>query len=262
VNLEDPTIEAVSDVLQSRMREPGGFSYMAAVSLAAHLVAVGSVLAAPTRWIARESPAPRLVMTISLGGAPGPRAGGLTMTGGRPVQSVGVPEPRRAEPAPAPRAQMTVPVPDARARATTQSSRGAERSAGRTPTRGAEERPGSAMAETGGRGMGFGLSTGGGGTGGYLDVGNFCCPDYLVAMLQLIQRNWNPRQEVPGEVQLRFTILRDGSITGVEVEQSSRYAALDLAAQRALLTTSRLPALPQAFDDDHLTVHLRFQYQR
>jgi TonB family protein len=244
------------------MREPRGFSYMAAVSVAAHIGAIGVVLAAPTNWMAREAPAPRTVMTISLGGAPGPRAGGLAMTGGRPVQSVGPVEPRRAAVAPAPKApQMTLPVPDSKARAKP-AARNSEGSSGRAPTRGAEERPGSAIAETGGRGMGFGLSTGGGGTGGYLDVGNFCCPDYLVAMLQLIQQNWNPRQEVPGEVQLRFTILRDGSVSDVEIEQSSRYAALDLAAQRALLTTRRLPPLPPAFDDDHLTVHLRFQYQR
>ena len=50
---------------------------------------------------------------------------------------------------------------------------------------------GSAVAETGARGVGFGLTTGGGGTGGYLDVGNFCCPEYLTTMLQLIQRNWS-----------------------------------------------------------------------
>jgi TonB family protein len=80
--------------------------------------------------------------------------------------------------------------------------------------------------------------------------------------LRLIQQNWNAKQEVPGEVQVRFTILRDGVITSVEVEQSSRYAGLDLAAQRALLLTRRLPDLPSAFGDDHLTVHLRFQYQR
>jgi TonB family protein len=258
-------IEAVSDVLQGRAREPGGFSYMAGLSVAVHAVAVCLVLVMPAQWVARENPAaPRTVMTVSLGGAPGPRAGGLTMTGGRPIQEVAEPTAtRRPEVAPAPKApQMTLPSPDAKARSTPAPRTAPDAARGRTPTRGAEERPGSAVADTGGRGMGFGLSTGGGGTGGYLEVGNFCCPEYLVTMLQLVQQNWNARQEVPGEVQVKFTILRDGAITSVEVEQSSRYAALDLAAQRALLLTRRLPVLPAAFADDHLTVHLRFQYQR
>jgi len=110
--------------------------------------------------------------------------------------------------------------------------------------------------------MGFGLSTGGGGTGGYLDVGNFCCPEYLSTMLQLIQRNWNSKQEVSGEALLKFTIQRDGRFTGIEVERSSGYAALDLSAQRALLLTREVPPLPVAFTENQLTVHLNFQYQR
>ena len=37
---------------------------------------------------------------------------------------------------------------------------------GRTPTKGDQTRPGTALADTGVRGQGFGLSTGGGTTGG------------------------------------------------------------------------------------------------
>ena len=114
------------------------------------------------------------------------------------------------------------------------------------------------------QGLGFGgLSTGGGtGAGGYLDVANFCCPDYLVTMLQLVQSNWMARQEVSGETLVEFRIQRDGRLTDIELEKSSGYAALDLTAQRALFMTQRLPPLPSAFPDDHLTVHLRFPYQR
>ena len=258
-------IAAVSDILQSRMREPGGFSRMTLVSLGVHGAAVVLLALMPRTWVAREVPSPpRTVMTISLGGAPGPRAGGLTMTGGRPVQQVGEPaDSRRAQAAPAPKAPaMTLPVPDPKARTTPPARSATSQARGRGAATGAEERAGSAAAETGARGMGFGLSTGGGGTGGYLDVGNFCCPDYLVTMLQLVQRNWDAKQEVPGEALVRFVIRRDGTITDVEVEESSRYAGLDLAARRALLLTGRLPPLPAAFDEDRLTVHLRFQYQR
>ena len=44
---------------------------------------------------------------------------------------------------------------------------------------------GTAVAETGAQGQGFGLSSGGGGDGGYLDVANFCCPEYLATMRRL-----------------------------------------------------------------------------
>jgi len=114
------------------------------------------------------------------------------------------------------------------------------------------------------RGMGFGgLSTGGGmGAGSYLDVKNFCCPDYLVTMLQLIQSRWDARQQVSGEAVVVFRIQRDGRLTDIELERSSGFPALDLTSQRALFLTQRVPPLPSAFPDDHLTVHLRFEYRR
>jgi TonB family protein len=132
----------------------------------------------------------------------------------------------------------------------------------RTPSQGAEPQTGSATADTGAKGMGFGLTTGGGGTGGYLDVGNFCCPEYLTTMLSLIQRNWNSQQQVAGQTVVKFTIQRDGRITDVEVERPSGYFALDQTAQRALLMTRQLPPLPAQFTEPQLTVHLIFRYER
>src|ERR687888_350689 len=56
---------------------------------------------------------------------------------------------------------------------------------GRTPTKGPQTRFGSTVAETGTRGQGFGLSSGGGpGSGSTLDVADFCCPDYLMLMIE------------------------------------------------------------------------------
>jgi TonB family protein len=81
-------------------------------------------------------------------------------------------------------------------------------------------------------------------------------------MLQFVQRNWDKRQGIAGETQLKFLIQRDGRITGIELERSSGYAPLDLSAQRALFMTQRVQPLPAAFPDDHLTIHLRFEYQR
>ena len=122
---------------------------------------------------------------------------------------------------------------------------------------------GDARVETGLKTTGFGLSMGGGGgTSGYLDVQNFCCPDYLATMIQLIQKNWNGRQNTPGATLMKFTIQRDGRLTDVELERSSGYFALDQTAQRSLLVTRQLPPLPGAFPEPTLTVHLTFQYER
>jgi TonB family protein len=132
----------------------------------------------------------------------------------------------------------------------------------RTPTKGAQIEAGSTVAQTAGKGQGFGLTAGGGGTGGYLDVSDFCCPEYLAMMLELIQRNWSSRQGTDGTTLMRFVIERDGSLTGIQVERSSGNSALDYYSLRALTLTGRLPPLPGAYTGDRLPVHLYFGYTR
>ncbi|MGH7335976.1 MAG: hypothetical protein ACREI7_00235, partial [Myxococcota bacterium] len=78
-------IEAVSDVIAARSRAPEGLSKMVAVSVAVHVAALAALLLAPAPDFTDE--VPRTVMTISLGGAPGPRSGGMTPIGGRAVQA-------------------------------------------------------------------------------------------------------------------------------------------------------------------------------
>jgi TonB family protein len=237
---------------------------MVGFSVVLHAVTVAALVFAPAPWRTGTGPeTPKTVMTISLGGAPGPRSGGMTPMGGRPVQTTEpAPKPEAVRPPAAKPPEMTMPNPRERVVPKSDVKRPPDQARGRTPTRGEQVQEGSAVAETGARGMGFGLTTGGGGTGGYLDIANFCCPDYITTMLQLIQQNWNSKQGVAGETMIKFTILRDGRISDVEMERSSGYAALDLTSQRALLMLRRLPPLPPEFTEDHLTVHLRFQYQR
>jgi protein TonB len=156
--------------------------------------------------------------------------------------------PEKAPPKPAPRTAPSRPAPEALPRA--------------EPTRGTSLQSGNAIAQTGAQGLSFGLSTGGGGgTGGEIDLRDFCCPEYVSTMADLIHRNWNKRQQVTGTTALRFTIRRDGTVTGVEVARSSGYDVLDLAARRAVATL-RLPPLPSAYTNPQLTVTLNFQYQR
>jgi TonB family protein len=129
------------------------------------------------------------------------------------------------------------------------------------PTVGKEIQQGTAIAKTNATGMGFGLSSGGGGSGGHLEVANFCCPEYLQTMAASIKTNWNSQQGAPGRVHLRFVIQKDGRIVDITVEQSSGVEALDLFARRALILT-KLPPLPQGYSEPALAVHLYFDYTR
>jgi protein TonB len=259
----------VTDILRDRMHEPAGLSRMAGISLAVHIVVFALFVFAPAGWFSsRFTPDPQTVMTITLGGGgEGPQAGGMTAMGGRPVQAVTPPDaPREALRAPAAAApEMTVPTPGARParQASTAVKQAPDEARGRTPTRGAETEAGSAVAVTGARGQGFGLSSGGGpGVGANLDVGDFCCPDYMVTMVTRIKSNWQQGQNVTGLTTIRFAIARDGRLQDVEVERSSGFPIADLAARRAVLVTNQLPPLPDAYPNPSLVVHLHFQYQR
>lgn len=259
-------MEAVTEILLKRGRDNRRLTPMAAFSFLAHLAAAILLVLMPGRLGGKREDPLRDVMSISLGGAPGPRSGGMTPMGGRAVEAVEAPpEPAKPQPVRPPvekAPEMTLPKPGAKpiVRPPVKSSPTDAR--GRKPATATEARPGNSVAETSAKGLGFGLTTGGGGAvGGYLEVGSFCCPDYLATMLQLIQRNWNSKQGVPGGNVVRFTIQRDGTITNVELPQSSGYAVLDLASRRVLLVTRALPPLPQAFPNETLTVRLTFNYQ-
>jgi TonB family protein len=257
----------VTDVLRDRMGEPLGLQRMAVVSLTAHLVLFTAFVIAPGKWLLSQNSQDRArVMTITLGGGgEGPQNGGLTAMGGRAVQAVTPPDaPREAVRPPAAAAPaMTLPSPTAKP--AKQSSptvkQAADEARGRTPTKGVVTQAGSAVAVTGARGQGFGLSTGGGpGAGSRLDVADFCCPDYLATMVTRIRANWSERQNVVGLVVIKYTIRRDGTLEDISLEQSSGYPIADLAAQRSVILTKQLPPLPDAFPNPTLTVHLNFQY--
>ena len=261
----------VIDVLRDRTEEPDGLRRMAVLSAIAHGGLIAMVLLAPRGWLTRAVDTPATVMTITLGGSgAGPENGGMTAIGGVPVQAELPPEaPPKREPIRPPAAKTPVmAIPRAAAKPVTATpgpviTYAPDEARGRTPIRGAEVRPGSAVAETGVRGLGFGLSSGGGpGFGSKLDVEDFCCPEYVAVMIERIRGSWVQQAEVAGSVMIKFTIERDGRLTQIMLEKSSGYTALDIAAQRAVQVTRQLPALPAAFPNAILPVHLNFQYQR
>jgi TonB family protein len=260
----------VSDVLRDRTQTPAGLQRMLTVSVAVHLTLAAALLFAPGGLLKRAADPPRSVMTISLGGGgDGPDVGGMTTMGGRPVQTVTPPEDlTKREPIRPPAAktpEMTVPLPNAKAVKATPAppvKQAPDEAHGRTPTRGAQTSEGSTIADTGIRGQGFGLSTGGGvGSGSSLDVADFCCPEYIATMVVRIRQAWNQTQGAVGQTMVKFTIQRDGKLTDVEIERPSGTTTLDISALRAVRTTNTLPPLPAAFTNPTLTVHLNFQYQ-
>ena len=256
-------MDAVSEVLADRSKQDDKVAQTVIVSLVAHAALIAAVTFVPA---GSATPAEtRNVMTISLGGAPGP------VQGRNPISTVpkqeAVPEtvkPTAATTPAAAKPEMIEPVktapvaPKASVKTETTAARG------RTPTQGAEVTTGTAKVETGSRTQTKfgGLATGGGGAGAaYTDYADFCCPEYLEAMVQVVHRNWQAKQGQSGTNIAKFTISRDGTITNVMIEQGSN-PLLNLASQRALIQTKKLAPLPAAFTPPQLTVYLVFQYQR
>jgi TonB family protein len=258
-------MDAVTQILAARPREADSLRQMAGVSLAVHVVLGVVLVFSPVGYFGASQREPENVMVISLGGPVGPRTGMTTM-GGRPVQSVPTETKKAIEPVRPPAArtpEMIEPTKNKPKVSPTKVENAAKTPTSRTPTKGEEVRKGSAVAETFGKGQGFGLSSGGGGgTEGYLDTANFCCPEYISTMLELIRRNWDSKQQSVGKTMVKYTIMPDGTITSVQVERSSGYQGLDFLASRSLQLTRKLPPLPTAFTEPSLTVHLVFEYTR
>jgi TonB family protein len=249
--------EAVTDIIVARARQVDSLKPTVVWSVTAHVV-VG-VLVVVFAGRAVPEPAPN-VMTISLGGAPGPKTSGMTQAAGRTVQAEPPAERTRQTSAPQPKQpEMTLPDPRARNRPRPRAEQAPADATSRTPSTGEQPSEGPARSQV--RGQGFGLSSGGGPIGGVdVDVSDFCCPEYLERMVTQIQRNWQQNQGYSGATIVRFTIRRDGVIAGAEVMTPSGVYELDAAALRALAVTKQLPPLPAQYQT--LGVRLTFQYRR
>lgn len=244
-------------------------SRMLGMSVLAHAVFLAAILFMPSRWLTPPPAQEDAPLMISLGGAQGPETGGLTQLSGRSVQALREPEAKPVpEPPPAAKPpEMVAPLPEAKPAPRTPPKpieKPAERSATRKPTTGAEVKRGSARADTGAAPVPFGgLSSAGGAdtSGARTDYANFCCPEYLRTLRDLIRRNWQRQQGASGTTDMKFVVRRDGTIVDIEVEKSSGQALLDQASHRALAQT-RLPGLPREYPASTLTVYLSFTYQR
>lgn len=88
---------------------------------------------------------------------------------------------------------------------------------------------------------------------------------YANLMRDRIAQHWNrsnlhssPSQKCA----VTFTISRDGTVSNVQVSQTSNDYLLDTSAKRAILDANPLPALPPQFPRNQATVEIWFQLQK
>lgn len=88
---------------------------------------------------------------------------------------------------------------------------------------------------------------------------------YEQLLRERVARNWRSQDldaRIRNRVAVVFDILRDGTIRNVRVSQSSGVFPMDQSAQRAIMMSSPLPALPREFERDVATVEFWFGLQQ
>ena len=263
--------EAIDRLIAERQRLDAGLAATGLVSLAAHLVIGGLAIAVPM-LLPREPP-----LKVADGFAVAlPRGGG-----GSPAAAPPAPGP--AQPAPPPKPAPTVappPPPQVLKPPTTQprpralplpdSRRTAKRPLEPPPVPGARTAPSTSAKAAppaggvpGGRGTGPttpGLEFAPPGPG--VPYGTDASGDwYLAGVIQKIWMQWN-QQIRAGYTQtagVTFTILPDGSVTGVRVTQPSGSTLFDMAAQRAILNAAPFGPLPREYGQTPRTLQALFK---
>ena len=201
-------------------------------------------------------PAPNVGMFINLGeSGPIQGAGGGSPT---PPTAVPEPEPPKNEPMvvrPTVEQREELPAPDA----SVEKKPRWEKPKQDSGLRGADAASAESAPLKGNPGA-PGLGLGGVGGGSAFDQ-DFEYAYYVQQMLGRIHQNWQ-RTPVRGTavVIVRFTILKNGSVANVEIEQSSPLSILDRNARRAVILAEPMPPLPNSYPRDRVDVHLRFTY--
>ncbi len=108
-------------------------------------------------------------------------------------------------------------------------------------------------------GMGFS------GPGGGDFAGKF--PSYVDAVRNRISSNWlqstvDPAVRWAPRASFSFTILRDGTVTNVQMLQSSGNRSVDNSALRAIQSSSPMSALPSNYSGSSVTVEFWFDFRR
>lgn len=126
---------------------------------------------------------------------------------------------------------------------------------------GAPTLPYSTFAMSGATKGGMGFS----GPGGGDFAGRF--PAYVEAVRNRISSNWmqstiDPTVNWAPRAQFTFEILRDGTVTNVQLTQSSGNRSVDNSALRAILSSSPLSSLPSNYAGGSVNVDFWFEFHR
>jgi TonB family protein len=90
---------------------------------------------------------------------------------------------------------------------------------------------------------------------------------YVTAVQQRISSNWlqstiDQNVSWAPRVVITFDVLRDGTITNVQILQSSNNYSVDASARRAVEASNKLMALPAAYRGNTVGVQFYFDYKR
>lgn len=238
--------DPVSNLLDRRREDVGRSALGKSVTLAfaAHLAVLGAAVVLPA--LRRAPPAPPTYVAVQI--VPAARLG---VERPRPAPP---PKPAEAKPEPVPEAKAATPapvLPDPKAK----EPKPAAQPRPETPTDPAQvpdpapEVQGSATGSASGMSLGAAVAA--------FDNPNFTYGYYVDQMLAKISSNWvRPPVGSGVEATLYFRIQRDGRIRDLSIARSSGINGFDLAALRAIQSSSPLPPLPRAFREDSLGVNL------
>jgi periplasmic protein TonB len=108
-------------------------------------------------------------------------------------------------------------------------------------------------------GMGFS------GPGGGDFAGRF--PSYVDAVRNRISSNWlqstvDPTVRWAPRASFSFQVLRDGTVTNIQMMQSSGNTSVDNSARRAILSSTPMSPLPSNYPGNSVTVEFWFDFRR
>jgi TonB family protein len=92
---------------------------------------------------------------------------------------------------------------------------------------------------------------------------------YVEALQRRIGEQWQkelarvgPEVRTAPRSVVTFEILRDGSLRNIRVRQPSGVSAVDFAAQRAVINSNPVPALPSGLNRSSITIEVSFELRR
>ncbi|MGH9715670.1 MAG: energy transducer TonB [Candidatus Acidiferrales bacterium] len=117
--------------------------------------------------------------------------------------------------------------------------------------------------------MGNTGSTAAGMSFGGAQSGNFGArfPWYVQAVQRRISSNWlqstvDPSVAYAPRVIVTFTILRNGTITNIQIQRSSNIGSVDTSAVRAIQSSSPVQQLPPGYSGSEVNVQFWFDFHR